>query len=138
MFRQMCLHTECGVSLHSSMSTQDAELECSLKPAAQKHLCTDGRNREEFGADRVQSARRLSSFFYSDRRQSSEETGSTALCAPQLTRPFGVLTHWWAHCGAEGLEQLLRAHPAPSSDLSAQLVKPLHTRRGSTHSPLPH
>lgn len=56
----------------------------------------------------------------------------------QLTRPLGVLTHWWAHCGAEGLEQLLRAHPAPSSDLSAQLVKPLHTRRGSTHSPLPH
>lgn len=46
MFRQMCLHTDCGVSLHSSMSTQDAALECGLKPAAQKHLCTDGRNGE--------------------------------------------------------------------------------------------
>lgn len=41
MFTQMCLHTERGVSLHSSMSTQDAALACGLKPAAQKHLCTE-------------------------------------------------------------------------------------------------
>lgn len=49
------------------------------------------RNREEFGAHQVQSA-------HSDRRNH--------VCA-QLTGPLGVFTHWWAHCGAEGPEQLL-------------------------------
>lgn len=55
-----------------------------------------------------------------------------------LTGPSGVLTHWCSHRGADGLEQLRRAHPGPSSDLSAQLVRPLHTRLGSMHSLLLH
>lgn len=54
------------------------------------------------------------------------------------TGPFGVLTQCWSHWWAEGLEQLRWVHPAPSSELSAQLVKPLHTSPVSTHSPLPH
>lgn len=54
------------------------------------------------------------------------------------TGPFGVLRQCWSHWRAEGLEQLRWVHPAPSSELSAQLVKPLHTSPVSTHSPLPH
>lgn len=54
------------------------------------------------------------------------------------TGPSGVLMQCCSHRGAAGLEQLSSAHPGPSSELSTQLVKPLHTRRGFKHSPLPH
>lgn len=123
MFRQACLQMACGVSAHSSMSTQETAPGCSLKPAAQKHLCRKVWNKTGM-VDEIR--KRMEFQLVSPRTQSV------------LTGPFGVLTQRDSQRGADRLEQLRRAHPAPSSELSAQLVKPLHTRPGSTHSPLPH